>query len=246
MRDSENPLGSGAAPVAAGARIVAFFDVDGTLVEGQAIWKGIWAYHFAARKRRARLVSFFLQNLARWALHKVGLTSRDQFVAGWGERLAAVFAGLAPAEAREVFEWVWENSLRPSLRQDVVRVLSEHRRAGHAVILVSATLEGLVEVVAERLGADHALGSRLELQGERYSGRMLRPLCFGPHKATRAREVLAALGAVDLAASYSYADSGHDAPLLELVGHPTAVYPDPALLALAQRKGWPVLGAPQK
>ncbi len=227
-------------------RVAAFFDVDGTLVEGQAIWKGIWAYHFNKRRHRGRLVAFLLSNLGRWALYKAGALSRERFIAGWGERLAGFFADLTPAEAAEVFTWVWEHSLRPALRKDVVAVLSGHREAGHLVVLVSATLEGLVEVVAKQLGAHHALGSRLALREGRYTGSMVRPLCFGSHKATRARELARAIGGIDLAASYAYADTGYDVPLLEMVGHPTAVYPDPLLAAHARERGWPVLGAPQR
>ncbi len=232
--------------MAQGRRIAAFFDVDGTLVEGQAIWKGIWAYHLAKRRHRGRLVAFFLSNLGRWLLHKVGALSRERFVAGWGERLAGFFAGLTPVEAAEVFSWVWENSLRPALREDVVAVLAGHREAGHLVVLVSATLEGLVEVVAKHLGAHHALGSRLALREGCYTGAMLPPLCFGSQKAVRARELAQAVGGIDLAASFAYADTGHDVPLLESVGHPTAVYPDPLLLAHARAHGWPVLGEPQR
>ena len=46
---------------------------------------------------------------------------------------------------------------------------------------------------------------------------------------------------VDLAGSFAYADSISDLPLLELVGHPTAVYADEQLAALAQERGWPAL-----
>jgi phosphoserine phosphatase len=45
-----------------------------------------------------------------------------------------------------------------------------------------------------------------------------------------------------LDASYAYADSLTDVPVLELVGHPVAVYPDEGLAALAWQKGWPILG----
>ncbi|MGB9880172.1 MAG: HAD family hydrolase, partial [Anaerolineae bacterium] len=35
-------------------------------------------------------------------------------------------------------------------------------------------------------------------------------------------------------------DSHSDLPLLELVGHPVAVNPDPRLKRVAQKRGWPV------
>ena len=45
----------------------------------------------------------------------------------------------------------------------------------------------------------------------------------------------------DLAECYAYSDSASDLPLLECVGHPTAVNPDRALRRIAAESGWPVL-----
>ena len=41
--------------------------------------------------------------------------------------------------------------------------------------------------------------------------------------------------------SYAYADSYTDVPLLERVGHPVAVYPDPQLAAHAQIWDWQII-----
>jgi phosphoserine phosphatase len=45
---------------------------------------------------------------------------------------------------------------------------------------------------------------------------------------------------VDLKASFFYTDSISDLPLLEQVGHPIAVNPDPRLRRIARSRGWPV------
>ena len=45
---------------------------------------------------------------------------------------------------------------------------------------------------------------------------------------------------IDLAKSYFYSDSITDLPLLELVGHPQVVNPDPLLYREARRRHWPV------
>jgi HAD superfamily hydrolase (TIGR01490 family) len=215
-------------------------------VAGQALWRGLASYHLDNRKRRRRLVPFFIANYARYAMYKLGRMSRDEFVAAWGERLAGLFAGVTVSEGREVYAWVWEHYLEPALRRDVVARLNEHLAQGHTVVLVSATLDGLVAVVAERLGAYKGAGSVLEVRGQCYTGRIVPPLCFGPHKATRARAEARAAGIDDLSQSFAYADSAYDAPFLESVGHPTAVYPDTELAALAAQRGWPLLGTPQE
>ena len=45
---------------------------------------------------------------------------------------------------------------------------------------------------------------------------------------------------VDLARSYFYTDSITDVPLLDLVGHPVVVNPDPLLYRKARRRRWPI------
>ena len=47
--------------------------------------------------------------------------------------------------------------------------------------------------------------------------------------------------AIDLRASTFYTDSISDLPMLERVGRPVAVNPDPRLAVLARRRGWPAL-----
>jgi hypothetical protein len=42
---------------------------------------------------------------------------------------------------------------------------------------------------------------------------------------------------IDLAASYAYADSIYDLPLLEAVGHPVAVSPEERLASIARQRG---------
>jgi phosphoserine phosphatase len=79
----------------------------------------------------------------------------------------------------------------------------------------------------------------LEAEDGRLTGRIVPPVCYGPGKVVWA-ERFAAEHRVDLSASYFYTDSITDLPLLEQVGHPVAVNPDPRLRRLARRQGWPV------
>jgi HAD superfamily hydrolase (TIGR01490 family) len=244
LESGEKP-GRGGPGDAGKATVAAFFDIDGTLVGGASVWRGIWDYSFQERRRRDRPIRFLFDNARRAARLARSGASRDEFAAASAEGVGAIFAGLTPAEAQEMFVWIWQRSLRPRLRADVAARLRQHRERGHTVALISATLEGLARLVGEELGADAAVGSALEVLGGRLSGRILPPVCIGFHKAERARELVARWGAVDLSASFAYADASHDAPLLDLVGHPVAVYPDPGLYVLARERGWEVLGTPR-
>lgn len=87
------------------------------------------------------------------------------------------------------------------------------------------------------------VGTDIEFRNGRFTGRVIPPVCMGVEKERLARKWLHAHGiAIDFAASYAYADSISDLALLQMVGHPVAVHPDPQLATLAREKGWKRIG----
>jgi phosphoserine phosphatase len=64
--------------------------------------------------------------------------------------------------------------------------------------------------------------------------------CFGDGKAEAIHQLATREGYV-LEYCYAYSDSITDLPMLQTVGHPTAVNPDRALRKEAAARGWPVL-----
>src|SRR5262249_2472757 len=94
---------------------------------------------------------------------------------------------------------------------------------------------------AERVGAALEIGEflvRALVGGEgRFTGEVVEPVCYGRGKVYWA-ERFAAEHDVDLGQSYFYTDSITDLPVLDRVGHPRVVHPDPRLRRIAQRRGW--------
>ena len=97
----------------------------------------------------------------------------------------------------------------------------------------------MVRPLAARLGIQHMLYTRLEVEDGRFTGRMIEPICFEEGKIYWLQQFIDEQG-VDLAKSWFYTDSITDRPLLDLVGHPVAVNPDPLLYREALRRAWPV------
>ncbi|MBW3614460.1 MAG: HAD-IB family hydrolase [Actinobacteria bacterium] len=117
-------------------------------------------------------------------------------------------------------------------------LLERHHAAGDLCVVLSASPQELVEVVAAALGADRAVGTRTEVVSGRLTGRLDGPFCHGEGKLERLREEM---GPVDLARAFAYADSGADLPLLGACGGAVAVNPDRRLRQAAAAAGWPVL-----
>jgi HAD superfamily hydrolase (TIGR01490 family) len=222
---------------------LAFFDIDGTLTS-ERTWKGIMDYFRHNRLRRATHLAFLGAHYPLYYLRRLGLLSESAFRSPWAAHLAWYVRGYTPAQAEVVWDWTVERFLASYWRDDTRRLLDGHLQSGDLVMLVSAAPLPLVERIAREVGAQHAAGTRFALRNGRYTGRATSPVVIDEGKAQATLATLQALGLqVDLAASYSYADSISDRSFLEMVGHPVAVYPDPALRLLATQRLWRIFPA---
>ncbi|MEZ5481697.1 MAG: haloacid dehalogenase-like hydrolase [Porticoccaceae bacterium] len=93
--------------------------------------------------------------------------------------------------------------------------------------------------MARDLGVEHIYCSNYEVEDGEFTGRILRPVCWGEGKVI-ALESLAAEHGVDLSKSCFYTDSDDDMEALERVGFPRIVNPNERLRTRASEKGWPV------
>ena len=117
--------------------------------------------------------------------------------------------------------------------------MEKHRAAGHVVALVSGATRYVLDPIAAHLGVAHVMHTRMEVKDGVFTGRVERPVCFGEGKIYWLQQLIDREN-LDLARSYFYTDSISDLPLLDLVGHPVAVNPDPLLYREAARRRWPV------
>jgi HAD superfamily hydrolase (TIGR01490 family) len=212
----------------------AFFDLDRTLLRRSS------ALALAGTFRERGLISrvdllksayFQLLFAARGAS-----AERVRFAAVDGMRLLKGF----PVEVlRQLVGDAMETVLRPLVYAEPLRLVQQHRERGERVYIVSATLQEIVQGVADDLGFDGAVGSTCEIVDGIYTGKPLRA-AHGEGKAQALRE-LAAADDLDLASSTAYSDSHTDVPFLEVVGNPVVVNPDRSLRRTARERGWPVL-----
>jgi HAD superfamily hydrolase (TIGR01490 family) len=220
--------------------IAAIFDLDGTLYTGH-IARAYAMHHRSKRTKRILYFLFMASHVPLWWLVRAGLASELTMRRIWAQDMGWMARGWRPDEARKAFVWMAENYVRPRVRQDVLARAQAHREQGHRTILVSGTSSHLLEEIARELGIDEAVGTPLVLRRGRYSGGSQRPVCQGPGKVTRLEEHLGTVNEIDWGLSHAYADSILDLPMLEKVGNPVAVYPDPPLREHASRYGWEIL-----
>ncbi len=228
-KPSDHPTVTAARPVAG----VAFFDLDGTLVDGQTT---LLLVRFL---RRVGIVSrAYLAGTGLWfigyklRLLKVTESSRN--------RMSVVFEGRSEGEVERLMERFTEEELVPRFHTAAAAALSEHQAEGDRVVLISAAVEPVVRAVCRRLGVADFVGTVCEVEAGRYTGRMVG---LSPHAGEKERLAQAYMRRWGVVAAdcWAYADHGSDLALLRSVGRPVAVNPKPELLKEARRYGWPVL-----
>jgi len=208
----------------------AFFDLDRTLLRRSSALA--LAPVFRARKLISRRQ---VARAAAWQLLFVLRGVSADVVKRAAEDGLLVLRGFSVAEMQALVVESMEQVLKPLVYAESLDLVDLHRSRGEPVYIVSATLQEIVQVIADDLGFDGALGTVCEVEDGKYTGKSIRPL-HAENKARCIREL-----DYDLTASTAYSDSHTDLPFLEAVGHPVAVNPDRRLRRVASQRGWPVL-----
>ena len=98
--------------------------------------------------------------------------------------------------------------------------LRQHQQQGHRCVIVSASPGVYLHAVAASLGVDTVLCTEMELQGERFTGRMATPNCHGEEKVIRLQAWLDATPGLNTKpVLYAYGDTSGDKPMLRMADH---------------------------
>ncbi len=210
----------------------AFFDLDGTLLTVNSA--GLWI----RRERRLGRIRrrHALKAAGYFAAYKLGVLDIEQAM----DEAAASIAGEEEAELREATRQWWRQEVVRHIAPGGLEAIARHRAAGDRLVLLTSSSPYASECAVEQFGLDAYLSSRFEVLDGRMTGRVERPICYGPGKVLLAEQYAREHG-LHLESSAFYTDSTTDVPMLERVGRPYAVHPDMRLRLTALRRGWPVL-----
>ena len=216
------------------SRRFAAFDLDGTLIRWQLyhsladafLARGYIDSRYLARAHAARLswqqrashLTFhdYEQELIKAFDHIVKRLSHDQFETAAGD----VFA--------EYKDRVY------IFTRDLLRRL---KRRGYVLLAISGSPNEVVGQVADYYGFSDFMATTYHRRGRGFSGAKT---VVAWHKATALQSLIKKHG-LDLKDSVAVGDTMSDAAMLELVQSPIAFNPERRLLALARRRGWPVV-----
>jgi HAD superfamily hydrolase (TIGR01490 family) len=214
-----------------GPRVGAFFDFDGTLIDGYSL--------SAFARHHLRSLQITPADLGRMFLTGLrGVATEEDF-----ERFTVLgmraWAGRSEDELAELGERLFVQGISGSLYPEAWRLVEAHRRARHTVVLASSATRFQVEPAARAMGVEYILVSPVEIVNGICTGRPGGPLLWRAGKAAAVR-TFAGEHDVDLRESYAYSNGNEDVPFLRATGRPRALNPGRDLEAAARHYGWPV------
>ncbi len=224
-----------------GRPAVAAFDFDGTLTHGGSVWSFLRAVSGHNPVRAALAV---LPGMAAAAV--LGGTHVDRAKEALFVR---TLQGIAVDEFEERSDRFGRDHYARRARADTAARFAAHRRAGHRLVIVSASPEVYLRPVARQLAADGLIATRLATNvgadgTSRMTGRYDGANCRGREKPARLRRWIADTMPGEDPFVWAYGNSRGDLPLLEdadrgvdvgRLGHLGALRGLPPL----SRVGWP-------
>ena len=211
---------------------IAFFDLDRTLISINSASKWI--------RREVRL-----GHLSRWQASRAGV-SILMYHAGFSRientlrGAVLLLKGESQANVLQRTEDFWLDDVIHTIRPGARKAIETHRAKGDRIALLTSSTFMLCQHVAQELPVDDILCNRLIVENGLFTGFAEEPICFGRGKVHYAQQ-LAKQQNVALNQCFFYTDSFSDLPVMNVVGHPIAVHPDPRLTRHAKRENWPIL-----
>jgi HAD superfamily hydrolase (TIGR01490 family) len=216
--------------VLAPERTLAVFDLENTLVASNVVESYSW---LASRRmdtgQRVRFVARMLSEAP--SLLALDRRDRGDFLRHFYRRYDGAPADRLRADAWELFsDLLLEKSFPEGLRR-----VREHRRLGHRTVLLTGALDFVIEPLRPLF--DDVVSASLDERDGRLTGELLAVPPTGEARALLLAQY-ASVNDLALTDAVAYADSASDLPMLESVGFPVAVNPEPKLATIARRRGW--------
>ena len=220
-----------------GPDIGAFFDFDGTLIDGYSA-----VAYFTDRLRRREMGLGEAADVVRMAWRSDMDESEFAGVIG---KAVAEWAGHPEEDLAELWSRLFKEKIASRLFPEAWSLVKAHQKMGHTVVIASSATRYQAAPIAEELGIEHLLCTRATVRDGRLTGGVEGAPLWGAGKADAVCD-FARTHKIALSRSHGYANGNEDIAFLRTVGHATAVNPKPALVEAAQREGWKVLRFPAR
>lgn len=217
---------------------LAIFDFDGTLLMTDTL-PALGNEWLRQKRSRTRYIMTYLSLTPCLVLYKLRLLSRDRFrhlaVAGFNN----LFRKMSREEVSDFLAAAY-NGLAAWFNPNVLNELKDCIAKGYHCVLLSGAYADLLQIVGEQLRFSQVVGSPMNFKNGVFEHSKNPDIIEGEVKLDHLK-LCVPWDKVDLSGSRSYGNSYLDLPVMEIVGEPVAVNPDPQLLKHAVNNGWRII-----
>lgn len=194
---------------------LAVFDLDGTITRHDTLVGFVLT---CLHRRPWRLPRLLL--VPPLALHYLIHRDRGRFK---GALIRATLGGLAAGELARCAERFVPRALRDDTFAEAVQAIAAHRDRGDRLLLMSASVDLYVPLIARALGFEHSICTKVRWRGDgRLDGRLATANCRGEEKKRCLQALIARQAPQRI---YAYGNSGADLPHMALAQHGYLVNP---------------------
>ncbi len=211
---------------------IAFFDLDRTVLHGNSakLWVRAEFRRGALRKRDT------LKAFAYLAAYRLGAANFE----GALKQSIATLQGTKESELAARSAGFYHREMKPLVRRDARSAIDDERSRGNRLVLLTSSSPYLAAPVMRELQLDDVVCTKLEVDLDGcFTGRPAGRVCFGSGKVALANDYARAHASALKDCAF-YSDSFSDLPMLEAVGEPVVITPDPRLRRIATARGWPI------
>ena len=209
------------------------FDMDETLVNGDAAM--MWN-EFLVEKGIASDASFVEEDQRLMGLYTQGKLDMEDYLTFAMQPLV----DMTTQQVNALVEECVDTKVLPNLFKQTLPLIEQLKRDEIDMLIISASVTFLVEVVGQKLGISEALGIDLVEKQGRYTSKIEGVPSYREGKVTRLEQWIAAQPTT-YSEIHFYTDSINDLPLCEYADYAYLVNPCPRLKALADRPNWQTL-----
>ena len=200
---------------------IAFFDMDGTLVDGDT---NDISLHFYVQK--GIIEESYLEPLAemgrKFFLGEVDINAVAEFA-------CKPLVGMPKEEREKLLDECVKEHIAPHFKPGALKTVKWHKDHGNTCVIVTSTNDYLVRHVADALGIPYIIASPMEQDKNGIlTGRRKGVIPYQQYKVIRIKEFMLE-HKFSIADSWAYGDSINDIPMLFVAKRRVAVDPNPTM-----------------
>ena len=214
-----------------GPQVAAFFDFDGTLIDGFSA-----KVYFVDRLKSRDMGT---RELIRTVVESAKVERRGDDISRLMNTAIRNLAGRSEDEMTALGNDLFARKISAMVFPGARALVEAHAAKGHTVVIASSATPPQIMPAAYDLGITNILATEFEIDDAGVlTGNVDGTIKWGESKA-QAMLDFAAAHDVDISESFGYSNGAEDVPMLEAVGRPRPLNPDEKLEDIAAERDWP-------